>query len=225
MQGQHALRIIHACRRNVASTMLTLVCDCFQGVCSGSRADQSHSALYWNLPDQPCLVTAMPIWHHVPTLAEHMQVPAASMILRVQPCSLGSITSGNNTICTVCGNSTFSLDPSSIVCDACPSGAQCNGSAAFIPPMEYYHSSPNSTHIVSCPNPGACGGDRTALLDCKLVSADYRTKQPAFHACRCSFACCLAQVACNVTQGMRMPFTLCTTPEAMCTAVMLCTAC
>ncbi|KAL0046985.1 hypothetical protein WJX82_003591 [Trebouxia sp. C0006] len=102
------------------------------------------------------------------SLTDFPLVPAASMILRVQSCSLGSITSGNNTICTVCGNSTFSLDPSSTVCNACPSGAQCNGSAAYIPPAQYYHSSPNSTHIVSCPNPGACGGDRTALLDCKL---------------------------------------------------------
>jgi len=51
----------------------------------------------------------------------------------------------------------------------------------FIPPAQYYHSSPNSTHIVSCPNPGACEGDRTALLDCKLVSAEYRTTQPASH--------------------------------------------
>ncbi len=158
----------------------------------------------------------MPIWHHVPTWAEHVQVPAASMTLRVQPCSLGSITSGNNTICTVCGNSTFSLDPTSTVCDACPSGAQCNGSAAFIPPAEYYHSSPNSTHIVSCPNPGACGGDRTALLDCKLVSAEYGTNSHIWPLQLCLLPC---------TGGMQCDLGNPHVPEAMCTAVMLCTAC
>ncbi|DBA69633.1 TPA: hypothetical protein ACH3X2_012695 [Trebouxia sp. C0005] len=114
-------------------------------------------------------VVAVPWDYNVSfALTDFPSVPAAFMTLRVQPCSLGSITSGNNTICTVCGNSTFSLDPSSTVCDACPSGAQCNGSDAFIPPAQYYHSSPNSTIILSCPNPGACGGDRTTLLDCKL---------------------------------------------------------
>ena len=167
----------------------------------------------------PCLFGIMYFWHHVLLLAKHMQVPAASMILRVQSCSLGSITSGNNTICTVCGNSTFSLDPSSTVCNACPSGAQCNGSAAYIPPAQYYHSSPNSTHIVSCPNPGACGGDRTALLDCKLVSAHYRSRQPASHAWQLQL--CLLPY----TGGMQCDIGGSHVPEAMCTAVMLCTAC
>ena len=165
----------------------------------------------------PVCLAVMPMWHGVPNLVEHVQVPPAVMTLRVQPCSLGSITSGNNTICTVCGNSTFSLDPSSTVCDACPSGAQCNGSDAFIPPAQYYHSSPNSTHIVSCPNPGACGGDRTTLLDCKLVSAEYRTKQSASHILKlCLWPC---------TDGMQCDIGDPHAPEAMCTAAMLCAAC
>ncbi|KAL0038989.1 hypothetical protein WJX77_004333 [Trebouxia sp. C0004] len=101
-------------------------------------------------------------------LTDFPLVPPAVKTIQVQPCSLGSITGGENTTCTVCGNSTFSLDPSGKMCDACPSGAQCNGSAAFIPPLQHYHSNPYSTIIVSCPNPGACGGDRTNLLKCKL---------------------------------------------------------
>ena len=125
--------------------------------------------------DQPCLLIAIPVWYHVLTLAEHVQVPPAYKTIRVQPCSLGSITNEDNTICTVCPNSTFSLKSTSMTCDACPSGAQCNGSAAFIPPVQYYHSSPNSTVIVSCPNSYACGGLRTDLLNCKLVSASYLT--------------------------------------------------
>ena len=131
---------------------------------------------------------------HVPTLAEHVQVPAAFKTIQVQPCSLGSITSKDNTTCTVCGTSTFSLDPNNTSCNSCPSGAQCNGSYAFIPPLQHYHSSPNSTIILSCPNSDACGGNRTSLLNCKLVSVSCMTKQSAFHICHCSFACCLAQV-------------------------------
>ena len=157
----------------------------------------------------------MPISCHVLSLADHVQVPLAFKTIRVQPCSLGSIRSEDNTTCTACGILTFSLNSSSMTCDACPSGAQCNGSAAFIPPVQYYHSSPYSTIIVSCPNPSACGGDRTKLLECKLVSADCMTMQSDFHICHCSFACCLAQV--------RMPSTLRTAPEAICTAIMLCT--
>ncbi len=197
----------------------------FENYVLGSR-QISHIICYFaTCLDQPCLVTAMPTWHHVPRLAKHVQVPAASMTLRVQPCSLGSITSGNNSTCTACPNSTFSLDPTSTVCDACPSGAQCNGSAAFIPPAQYYHSGPNSTHIVSCPNPGACGGDRTALLNCKLVSADYRTKQPAFHLWPLQL--CLLPCACGMQCdiGDHMSSTPYTAPEAMCTTVALCPTC
>ena len=144
------------------------------------RANQSHSTLLQSawishacaLPVYPC---------HVPTLAELVQVPPAVKTIRVQPCSLGSIRNEDNTTCTACGMLTFSLNSSSTECDACPSGAQCNGSDAFIPPLLHYHSNPYSTIIVSCPNPSACGGNRTELLKCKLVSADYMPTQPAFH--------------------------------------------
>lgn len=107
-------------------------------------------------------------YHASFTLAGFPLVPPVSKTIRVQSCALGSVTNLDNTTCSLCPNSTFSLNSSSTVCDACPSGAQCNGSAAFIPPQQYYHSSPYSTIIVSCPNPGACGGNRTDLLNCKL---------------------------------------------------------
>ncbi len=167
MHGQHALRFMHV------EAILQRPYSPWSG---------SHVLRYCTIClDQPCLFTAVPVWYHVLTLAQHVQVPPAFKTIRVQPCSLGSITNGDNTSCTVCGTSTFSLDPNKTSCDACPSGAQCNGSDAFIPPLQHYHSSPNSTIIVSCPNPGACGGNRTSLLACKLVSADYMTTQSALH--------------------------------------------
>ena len=109
-----------------------------------------------------------------------MQVPTAFRTLRVPPCSLGLIKDTPET-CKVCGNSTFSLNPANTSCDPCPSGAQCFGSDAFIPPAQHWHSSPNSTNIVSCPNPGACAGNRTQLLACKQVSGDFITMHSAFH--------------------------------------------
>ena len=122
----------------------------------------------------------MPDGYHVATLAEHMQVPSAFKTIQVQPCSLGLIKDTAET-CKVCGNSTFSLDPANTYCDPCPSGAQCFGGDAFIPPAQHWHSSPNSTNIVSCPNPGACEGNRSHLLSCKQVSADYITTHSALH--------------------------------------------
>ena len=135
----------------------------------------------------PCLLAII----YVPTLDGHVQVPAALKTIRVQPCSAGSLTSQMGTICSACQNSTFSLDPANTSCDACPSGAQCYGSDVFIPLLQHYHSSPNSTNIVSCPNPGACGGSRFDLRDCKRVSADYMTTQSVFGIYDCSCACCL----------------------------------
>ncbi len=137
---------------------------------------------------------SLPVLHHVPTLGEHMQVPTAFKTIQIQPCSVGHVTDEYNTSCTVCGNSTFSLDPNKTFCDACPSPAQCFGNDVFIPPEQHWHSSPNSTTILSCPNPGACGGNRTHLLNCKLVSANYTTMHSAFDTCHGSFACCLEQV-------------------------------
>ncbi len=159
---------------------------------------QSGSVLLYNLPGLAMLAQCL-FDSRVPTLGENVQVPTAFETIQVQPCSVGHITDVYNTSCTVCGNFTFSLDPSKTFCDECPSPAQCFGDDVFIPPEQHWHSSPNSTTILSCPNPGACGGNRTHLLDCKLVSADYMTMQSAFHICSYSFACCHVKVACSVT--------------------------
>ena len=99
-----------------------------------------------------------------------MQVPAAWKTLQVQHCSSGQITEDSNRTCRVCGNSTFSMNPLKQSCDPCPSGADCHGADVFIPPKHSWHSSPNSTTIVSCPNADACEGNRTTLLRCKKVS-------------------------------------------------------
>ena len=112
--------------------------------------------------------------------AEHVQVPAAWKILHVQNCSLGQVTQDFNRTCRLCGNSTFSLDPSKPSCDPCPSGATCYGADAFIPPRHYWHSSPNSTTIVACPNADSCEGKRSVLLTCKQVSAHSLAWQLAF---------------------------------------------
>ena len=115
---------------------------------------------------------SLPVWCHVPTLAEHVQVPTAFNTTQIQPCSLGHVKGRKNNCCTVCYNSTFSLDPTKRFCNACPLPAQCFGNDVFIPPEQHWHSSPNSNTIVSSPNPGACGGNHTSLLACKQVSAD-----------------------------------------------------
>ena len=82
--------------------------------------------------------------------------------------------------CRICGNSTFSLDPSKTSCDHCPSGAVCYGADAFIPPEHSWHSGPNSTTIVLCPNADACEGNRTVLLACKQVRLDSLALQSAY---------------------------------------------
>ena len=98
-----------------------------------------------------------------------MQVPAAWKTLHVQSCLVGQVHDDSNMTCTVCGNSTFSLDPLRTSCDPCPSGAVCYGADAFIPPEHSWHSGPNSTTILTCPNADACEGNRTTLLACKQV--------------------------------------------------------
>lgn len=100
----------------------------------------------------------------------HVQVPAAWKILQVQPCSLGQITADRRRACTLCGISTFPLDPLNQSCDPCPPGASCFGGDAFIPLEHSWHSSPMSTTIVGCPNADGCKGDRNGLLVCKQVS-------------------------------------------------------
>ena len=162
---------------------------------------------------------------HVPTLAELVQVPPAVKTIQVQPCSLGSVRNNETTTCTVCANLLFSLDPTNTTCDGCPSGAQCFGSDAFIPPVQSYHSSPNSTTIVSCPNPGACGGDRNILRACKQVSADCMTMQPASHVwpCKLCLLPCTGGMQCDIRDPHAMHSLYCT--EAICMAVMLCTIC
>ena len=124
------------------------------------------------------------------------QVPAAWKILQVQECSVGQVTEADNTICRVCGNSTFSLNPLNNSCDPCPSGAVCFGSDAFIPPEKKYHTHPRSTTVVSCPKANACEGNRTNLLACKQVSPF----SPSFAAC-CSL-CVPASMSGEGKRGM-----------------------
>ena len=178
----------------------------------------------------------MPLCYYASPQAEHicMQVPAASKALQVQPCALGRITDQPD-MCQLCGNSTFSLNPVNESCDPCPSGAQCFGSDAFIPPEQHWHSSPNSTTIVSCPNPGACGGNRTHLLDCKKVSPDYTPhtlclpfshKQTYCGLCTAASLVALhGHMQCDAAHPhvthMSPTCAPGTAPQALCTAVML----
>ena len=109
-----------------------------------------------------------------------MQVLPVWKTLQIQSCSLGQVTDNTNDTCRVCGAATFSLNPQNTSCDTCPSGILCYGSAIFIPPLHYWHSSPNSTTILSCPNTAGCGGNRTQLLACKQVSPEYSAMRLAF---------------------------------------------
>lgn len=109
------------------------------------------------------------------SMAASMQVPPVWKTLQIQSCSSGQVTTNTNDTCRACGAATFSLNPQNTSCDPCPSEAMCSGSDAFIPPLNHWHSSPNSTTVLSCPNTAGCAGNRTQLLACKQVSTKYST--------------------------------------------------
>lgn len=94
-------------------------------------------------------------------------VPAAVLQVHVQPCGMGQVPNSDQTQCTLCPSSSYSFDPGVKDCKACPHGATCIGGATLVPQQHFWHSAPDSDHIVACPNNNACAGDTAALLACQ----------------------------------------------------------
>ncbi len=95
------------------------------------------------------------------------QVPAAVLQVKVQPCGIGQVPSADQNKCTLCPYSSYSFDPIVDDCKTCPTGASCIGGATLVPQQQYWHSAPDSDHIVTCPNNNACAGNTGALLACQ----------------------------------------------------------
>ena len=96
-----------------------------------------------------------------------LQVPAAILDVNVKPCEVGQVPNQEHTQCMVCPASSYSFDPLVDSCKPCPQGADCNGGASLLPQQQFWHSAPDSDHIVSCPNSNACAGNSAALLACQ----------------------------------------------------------
>ena len=94
-------------------------------------------------------------------------MPAATVQVTVQPCGLGQVPSSDNSQCTLCPSSTYSFDPLVDDCKPCPSQATCMGGATLVPQQQFWHSAPDSDHIITCPNNNACAGSTAALLACQ----------------------------------------------------------
>lgn len=98
------------------------------------------------------------------------QVPAATVQVTVQPCGVGQVPSADQNQCTLCPSSSYSFDPTVDDCKTCPTGATCIGGATLVPQQQYWHSAPDSDHIVTCPNNNACAGNTKALLTCQNLT-------------------------------------------------------
>ena len=96
-----------------------------------------------------------------------VQVPAAIVQVTVQPCGLGQVPAAGQNECMVCPSSTYSFDPGVDTCKPCPAQATCSGGATLVPQQQFWHSAPESDHIVACPNNNACAGNTAALLACQ----------------------------------------------------------
>ena len=101
------------------------------------------------------------------TCCDLPQVPAAILQINVQPCGVGQVPTQDGNECIACPSSTYSFDPASGACKPCPAQGTCSGGATLVPQQQYWHSAPDSDHIVTCPNSNACAGDTSALLACQ----------------------------------------------------------
>ena len=104
---------------------------------------------------------------HITPCCLHMQVPAVTFPVTVRGCRRGEVQQENDT-CMTCPATTYSYTPTASTClSPCPANANCSGGATLVPTTGYWHSAPNSTYMVACPNANACQGDRDALLTCQ----------------------------------------------------------
>ena len=100
-------------------------------------------------------------------MGDGVQVPAAVVQVTVQACGLGQVSAAGQNECMLCPSSTYSFDPGEDTCQPCPAQATCSGGATLVPHQQFWHSAPDSDHIVACPNNGACAGSTATLLACQ----------------------------------------------------------
>jgi hypothetical protein len=70
----------------------------------------------------------------------------ANLSLQVRGCIVGEVTPAPDA-CQACPERSFSLNPSSRLCDSCPPGAQCPGGFAIVPLPGMWHSAPQSPQL------------------------------------------------------------------------------
>uniref|UniRef100_A0A383WG46 Uncharacterized protein n=1 Tax=Tetradesmus obliquus TaxID=3088 RepID=A0A383WG46_TETOB len=108
----------------------------------------------------------------------------AIMSLQVRSCIPGEVTAAPDT-CQECLEGSFSLNPSNATCDAAPDGAFAPGGTAIIPMEGYWSSDPRSNQVHRCPNPAACQGNRSILLESCSSSNGPCTGAGQFSALQC----------------------------------------
>uniref|UniRef100_A0A383WGI8 Uncharacterized protein n=1 Tax=Tetradesmus obliquus TaxID=3088 RepID=A0A383WGI8_TETOB len=134
----------------------------------------------------------------------------AIMSLQVRSCIPGEATAAPDA-CQECLEGSFSLEPSNATCDAAPDGALAPGGTAIIPLEGYWSSDPQSNQVHRCPNPAACQGNRSILLDSCSSPAGPQwpcTGPGQFSALQCSsgYSGNLCAV-CKLGFGATKPFT------------------
>ena len=118
----------------------------------------------WMCPDALLYLSAFGVTTACCAVA---QVPAAFLQVSVQPCGVGQVPTEDSNQCVPCPSSSYSFDPTVGTCKPCPTGATCTGGATLVPEQQFWHSAPDSDHIVTCPNNNACAGNTSALLACQ----------------------------------------------------------
>lgn len=136
-------------------------------LCYSSKTERNsrlHSPLHssYRAPPPPC-----PSCPHSPACCGAPQVPPAILQIHVQPCGVGQVPTQDGNECIACPSSSYSFDPASGACKPCPAQGTCTGGATLVPQHQYWHSAPDSDHIVTCPNGNACAGNTKALLACQ----------------------------------------------------------
>ena len=93
------------------------------------------------------------------------------MLVRVLHCSTGQVQQNSSPpTCLTCPPVHFSFDPQKGQCDPCPSAGFCAGGAVLVPVNDYWHSAPDSDHMVVCPNRDACQNNQTELVACQTAN-------------------------------------------------------
>ncbi len=131
--------------------------------------------------------------------ADSMQVPAVTVSVLVEPCSIGSELQKNLSLCAYCTAPQYSFDPQGSnqpgQCDEpCPEDAQGLGGQVMVPQAGFWMSSPFSDSMVPCPYGAACVGSNDALIACLQAgnqSANPLQQVSCLHMHWAFQACCM----------------------------------